>query len=274
VDRGQPLTPRGAAPAAWRLGLPSLRGTLNGIIGFVMLVGAWWGAVVLFDMRPVILPSPLAVGHELLRLFASPDFARDVSTSLVEVAWGYALGAVTGIASGAAIAQFRSVRNFLEPQIELFRFVIPFSLVPLVVVWFGVSSIGKIFVVWYACYFVIAINTAAGIANVDPLILKAGRMVGVTGAKLTLQVVLPAALPRVMTGLQLALASAWISVIAAEYVGAQAGLGYFITNAQLGLETTKVLAGMIVIGAIGALFSVVLSAIGRWLTPHEPAAGW
>src|SRR5262249_33239514 len=140
VDRREPLS-RGAAPAAWRLGLPSLRGILNGVIGFVMLIGAWWGAVALFDMRPVILPSPLAVGRELLRLFGSPAFARDLTTSLVEVAWGYALGTVSGIASGAAIAQFRGIRNFLEPQIELFRFVIPFSLVPLVVVWFGVASI-------------------------------------------------------------------------------------------------------------------------------------
>lgn len=133
------------------------------------------------------------------------------------------------------------------------------------------SSIGKVFVVAYACYFVVAINTASAIAEIDPLVLKAASMLGITGWHSLVQVVLPAALPRILTGLQVALAAAWVSVVAAEYVGASAGLGYLITNAQSGLETAKVLAGMIVIGAVGSLLSLAVTMARRVLVPY--AAG-
>ena len=254
--------------------LPSPGGAGSAVLGFLILLAVWSAAQTLFQVRPVILPSPAAVWRALREMAASGSLGEDILTSLVELGWGFLVGAALGLLSGIALARSLRLRAYLEPLVETFRFIVPFSLVPLVVVWFGVSIAGKIFVVAYACYFVVAINTAAAIQGVDPLLLKAAGMLGLTGRRLLIQVVLPAALPRILTGLQLALAYAWVSVIAAEYVGSSAGLGYLITNAQSGLETAKVMAGMVVIGVLGICFSQLLTLVRRIAVPYAASSGW
>lgn len=243
-------------------------------LGFVLLIALWWFATDVLGTRPVILPAPEAVARALLVLAADPSFHHDIATSLTELAGGLALGTVLGVLIGVALARHEILGAFLEPMVESFRFIVPFSLVPLVVVWFGVAPIGKIFVVAYACVFVMALSTAAAIGEIDPLLLKAASMLGLRGARLLRRVILPAAMPRLLTGFQLAIAAAWVAVVAAEYVGAQAGLGMFIVNAQSGLETTLVMAGMAVIGLIGLALSLVVSALRRLLVPHEAGGGW
>ncbi|MGN6766637.1 MAG: ABC transporter permease [Rhizobiaceae bacterium] len=254
--------------------LPSPGGAASALLGFVILVAIWWGTTAIFDTRPVILPSPPAVGRSLAEMVSTGSLGIDVTTSLTELFWGFLIGTALGLATGFALARSAALGAFLDPIVESFRFILPFSMVPLLVVWFGVSIIGKIFVVAYACYFVVAINTAAAIASVDPLTLKAARMLGISGSRMLLRVVLPAALPRILTGLQVAIAYAWVSVIAAEYIGAQAGLGYMITNAQAGLETDKVIAGMVVIGVIGLALSQAVALLRRLSIPYQRSSGW
>lgn len=251
-----------------------LQRTGSAALGFALLIALWWLATDVLGTRPVILPAPEAVARALAVLARDPSFHHDITTSLMELAGGLALGTTLGTLIGTALARHAVLAAFLEPLVESFRFIVPFSLVPLVVVWFGVAPIGKIFVVAYACVFVMALSTAAAISEVDPLLLKAGSMLGLRGVRLLLRVILPAALPRLLTGFQLAIAVAWIAVIAAEYVGAQAGLGVFIVTAQSGLETTQVMAGMAVIGLIGLVLSLAVSLLRRLLVPHEPGSGW
>jgi ABC-type nitrate/sulfonate/bicarbonate transport system permease component len=254
--------------------LPSPGGAASALLGFVILLAVWWGTTAIFQTRPVILPSPPAVWHSLAEMVSSGSLGTDITTSLVELAWGFLIGTALGLVTGFALARSAALAAFLEPIVEGFRFILPFSMVPLLVVWFGVSIAGKIFVVAYACYFVVAINTAAAVQGVDPLLLKAARMIGCSGPGLMLRVILPAALPRILTGLQVALAYAWVSVIAAEYIGAQSGLGYMITNAQTGLETDKVIAGMVVIGAVGLVLSQIVALVRRATIPYQATSGW
>ncbi len=251
-----------------------LHRAVSAALGFVLLIALWWAATDLLGTRPVILPAPEAVAKALLALAADPSFHHDIATSLVELAGGLALGTILGVAIGVALARSPVLGAFLEPMVETFRFIVPFSLVPLVVVWFGVAPIGKIFVVAYACVFVMALSTAAAITEIDPLLLKAAAMLRLRGWRLLRRVILPAAMPRLLTGFQLAIAAAWVAVVAAEYVGAQAGLGMFIVTAQSGLETTQVIAGMAVIGIIGLALSLAVSALRRLLIPHEAEGGW
>jgi len=254
--------------------LPSPGGAASAVLGFLILLAVWWGTSLIFHTRAVILPSPPAVWRALTEMAAAGALGLDVRTSLVELFWGFLVGTALGLATGMALARSRGAAAFLEPIVETFRFILPFSMVPLLVVWFGTSILGKIFVVAYACYFVVAINTAAAIVEIDPLILKAARMLGYSGSRLLLRVIVPAALPRILTGLQVAIAYAWVSVIAAEYIGAQAGLGYMITNAQTGLETDKVIAGMVIIGAVGLILSQGVALLRRLTVPYRSSAGW
>lgn len=254
--------------------LPLAGGGASAILGFVILLAVWWGTCTFFHVRGVILPSPEAVWHALVAMAADGSLARNMLASLTELFWGFLLGSLAGVASGIAIASSRGLRAFLDPIVESFRFVVPFSLAPLVVVWFGVSITGKIFVVTYACYFVVTINTAAALSGIDPLVLKAAAMLGITGWRLVATVMLPAALPRILTGLQVALAYAWVSVVAAEYVGAEQGLGYLITNAQSGLETATVLAGMVIIGILGFALSQLIALVWRLAVPYAGRVTW
>lgn len=261
---------RSQSRLAWMLPAPG--GGASALVGFAILLAVWWAASAMFVVRAVILPSPAAVFQALADMILSGSLAEDIETSLVELLWGFLIGALAGLVTGVAIARSRELQAFAEPILETFRFIVPFSLVPLVIVWFGVTLTGKVLVVAYACYFVMVVNTEAAIRGVDPLIMKAAAILGLTGWRLLLTVVLPAALPRVLTGLQVALAYAWVSVIAAEYVGANAGLGYLITNAQSGLETAKMMAGMIVIGGLGLAFSRAIALLRRVLVPYMTSA--
>ena len=250
------------------------RRALGTVISLGLILAVWWLAVTALHTRPVILPGPDRVFTQLVRLIPTAEFATDLLTSLQELVAGFVLGSAAGIATGLAIARIRLVKDVAGPIVEALRFVVPFSLVPLVLVWFGVSLVGKVFIVAYACYFVMVVNTAAAVANIDPLLLKAASMVGLRGPALAWRVILPAALPRILIGLQAALAFGWVSVIAAEYVGATAGIGYLITNAQSGLETDKVMAGMVVIGVIGSACTAAMSFLHSRLVPYDGGRSW
>lgn len=251
------------------------RSPLGIVVSLTGILVLWWLSVLLFHPRPVILPGPDRVLAELWAIIPTVSFATDLLTSLRELVLGFAIGSSAGLVTGLLIARNKSIRVVVGPILDGLRFVVPFSLVPLVVVWFGISLTGKVFVVAYACYFVVVVNTAAAINNIDPLLLKAAAMLGLRGSRLAWQVILPAALPRILVGLQAALGFGWVSVIAAEYVGANAGIGYYITNAQSGLETDKVLAGMVIIGVIGSCCSAALAVLQRRAvgyqarTPHK-----
>lgn len=252
----------------------SVQVLLLGAAGFLALLGLWWGSVLLFHPRTLILPSPRQVADQLSQLWNNGLLTKDLATSLEEFASGFAIGVASGVSVGVLMSRSRVLMGFFSPLVELFRVVIPFSLVPLAVVWFGLSMTGKVFIVWYACFFVIVVNTLNGIQNVDPLILKAGRMLGWQGRALALRAVVPAALPRIFAGIQLAVAYGWVSVIAAEYIGSSSGLGYLITNAQQSLATSTVMAGMVVIGVVGVVLSTLTSLMERTFIPYRTRSGW
>lgn len=257
-----------------RLGGDRLWQAVLGVGGLVIALAVWWGAVKTFHTRAIILPAPQAVAEQIYRLWASGELLSDLETSLVEFLIGFVPGVALGVAMGAAMARSVTVSRFLSAPVEIFRVIIPFSLVPLVVVWFGIGIFGKVFVVWYATIFVIIINTYNGMRNVDPQLLRVGKMLGYSAHAITWRIVLPSALPRVLAGIQVAVSLAWVSVIAAEYIGANSGLGYLITTAQQNLATATVMAGMVVIGGVGAVLSILISLLERTLVPYREKAGW
>ena len=180
--------------------------------------------------------------------------------------FGYALALVTALVASAIFVLVPIVHRALWNEIELLRFVIPFSWIPLAVLWFSTSMTGKIFVVWYAVFFTVILSAYDGLASVDALYLKAGRMLRLPLWRQMIQIRLRAALPRLLSGAMVGVGVGWISVIAAEYVGSENGLGVFITNAQQTLDTKSVIAAMVVIGVIGALLSLLARVVSTRLS--------
>lgn len=224
-------------------------------LGFAILIGLWYVVVVAFGLSSLVLPLPTQVLTTIASLARTNGYWRDIVVSLEEFIVGFVSGSLLGIAAGLALGISRPARLVGQPIADMLRFVVPFSLIPLVVAWFGFSPIGKIFLVAWAVLFVMMVSTTRAVDQIDPLLLKAAHMLHLGHGLRTRRVVIPAALPKILVGLRVSIGIAWVSVIAAEYLGSTAGLGYMITNAQTSLETNVILAGMITIGVIGAALS-------------------
>jgi len=164
---------------------------------------------------------------------------------------------------GMALARSTFFRDVLAPTLESFRFVIPFAWIPIASLWFGLHESGKIFITWYAAFFVIAFQTEAGFRQVDERLIKAARTLGAGSRALLQKVYVPAAAPLIVTGLRLGLSFAWISILAAELVNAKAGIGYFTMNAADFFRSDQAFAAMAVIGVIGFLMDRAFRILER-----------
>ena len=187
----------------------------------------------------------------------------DLWVSLVEFAVGYVIGCVLGVVIGMVMAERASVRMALAPVVEALRFIVPFAWIPLTILWFGTSFTGKIVLVSYAVFFVMVVSTMQTVQKLDGTLTNVATMLGMGRWRLAFAVHLRAAAPALASAAKAAAAVGWIAVVAAEYVGASRGLGVLITNAATSLDTATVIAGMVVIGLVGAAVSLLIDWVSR-----------
>lgn len=238
-----------------RIGLP--------VVGGILLVAVWELTVMINDLDAIVMPRPWEVAQALVGLVGSSEFWHDVGVSLYEFVTGYALGVVLGVAVGLLMGEKRVFRMAVHPVVESLRFIVPFAWIPLVVLWFGTSMVGKTLLVAYAVFFVMVVSTTRTIEQLDSTLSRVGIMLGMSRWRLALAVHLRAAAPSLASAARAAAAIGWIAVVAAEYIGANAGLGVLIINAATALETDVVIAGMIVIGLIGAGVSALIGWVSH-----------
>jgi ABC-type nitrate/sulfonate/bicarbonate transport system permease component len=252
-----------------RLRLHPLGGALLGVLGVALVLLLPWQLAVAFGARPVILPAISAVAERFVALTQAHVLGPATLVSLARVNAGFALAAATAVPLGLLLGRDDRLLAATETLIESFRFVVPFAWIPIAILWFGTSEAGKLFIIWYAAFFIILLQTIAGVRGVDADLVKAARSLGASGAAIFRKVVVPAALPAIITGFKIGFATSWISLLAAEMVASRAGLGYLVMDAREFLETDTVIAGMAVIGAIGALYSGLFTLVQRRLLRHR-----
>jgi len=233
------------------------------LVGVACVLAIWQATLVAYRLPAIVLPSPLAVAKTLVDLVQTSAFWRDVGVSLFEFFAGYAIGVVLGLFVGMLMGEARRFRMAAAPVVESLRFVVPFAWIPLTILWFGTSYVGKILLVAYAVFFVMVVSAARAVAQVEPTLSRVGTMLGMSRWRLAWQVHLRAAAPTLASAARAAAAIGWIAVVAAEYVGASAGLGLMITNAATSLATSVVIGGMVVIGVIGAGVSAGIGVLAR-----------
>ena len=233
------------------------------LAGVCIVLVVWQATVVMYRLPLIVLPPPWDVALALAQLVGTYAFWRDVGVSLYEFASGYAIGVAFGVAIGLAIGESRTFRLAATPVVESLRFIVPFAWIPLTILWFGTSYTGKIALVAYAVFFVMVVSTARAVAAVDPTLSRVGTALGMGRWRLAWSVHVRAAAPTIASAARAAAALGWIAVVAAEYIGASAGLGLMITNAASSLATPVVIAGMIVIGLIGAGVSALIGWLAR-----------
>src|SRR5579871_4060073 len=236
---------------------------LLGLTGVLLLMLLPWTIAVAMGVRPILLPPIQTVVHTAALLLVGGDLLKAALVSLARVNGRFALALITAVPAGILLGRYRLLYVAVEPVVESFRFVIPFAWIPLAILWFGTAETGKLFIIWYAGFFVLLLPTISAVQSVDRDLVKAARTLGAGEFAIFRKVVLPAILPELVTAMRVAFAICWISILAAELVASRAGLGYLISDARELLQTDVVIAGMILIGCIGAFYNGLFSWLER-----------
>jgi NitT/TauT family transport system permease protein len=238
-------------------------------VAFLLL---WQFGPTLFASKQirVFLPPLHENLQALFRLIQDGQLQTHLSASLTRSIIGFGIALITAIPLGLLIAWYRSVAQPLTPLLELFRNTAALALLPVFTLLLGIGEITKISIVAYASFFPILLNTIAGARNVDPLLIRAARTLGLTSQQLFAKVILPSAVPTIFTGIRMAGTASILVLIAAEMVGAKAGLGYLIINAQSSFQITDMYAGILTTSIVGVTVNYGLVRLerhfSRWRT--------
>jgi NitT/TauT family transport system permease protein len=254
-----------------RRAVPTARPRLRGLLGTAVIrSAAVVGLIAIWETFPrlglvdrVFLPPLSEVLDAWWALARSGDLATHAEASLTRTVAGFALAVAVAIPLGLLIGGSRRVSDVLSPVLEIFRNTAVLALLPVFVLILGIGETSKIAIVLYACSWPILLNTINGVRTVDPLLIRSARSMGLSGPRLFAKVVLPAAAPTIFTGIRLAGAVSILVLIAAEMVGAKAGLGYLINYAQFNFAIPDMYAGIITISAIGVALNYGLIRLER-----------
>jgi NitT/TauT family transport system permease protein len=230
------------------------------------IVIALWHFAVMFTGTK-IFPSPLAVALGLRQL---PHLGAYTLDSLFRVGSGYGAAVLLGVPIGLLLGWFSGAARAANPLIQMLRPISPLAWMPLAVIWFGVSNLAPIFLIFLASFFPVVVATMNGVRNIPPVYVQAGRNFGLSTPALIMRVIFPAVLPRILVGLRIAFGVAWLVLVAAEMIAVDSGLGYLIIDARnAGKRYDLVVGGMLLIGVIGLLLDSLIR-----LTERMRFVGW
>ncbi|MGV9348448.1 ABC transporter permease [Streptomyces spiralis] len=212
------------------------------------------------------LPTPPEVVSRAGTLIDNGTLGKDVVASLTRVLIGFALGTAVAVPVGFLMGWYGVLRSLIEPWIQFFRTIPPLAIIPLAVVVMGIDETPKIFVIFLAAFLACVISTFQGVVDVDRTLINAARVLGARDAVIFARVVVPASTPFILVGMRVGLGSAWATLVAAELVAAQQGLGYRMQNAELYYDLPTIFVGLISIGILGLLMDRILLLAERKLT--------
>ncbi|MFF0537409.1 ABC transporter permease [Streptomyces coelicoflavus] len=241
-----------------RRGLPLALNAVSVALGIAL----WWALA----SAGFKLPTPPEVVSRAGTLISDGTLADDALASLTRVLIGFALGTAVAVPVGFLMGWYGILRGLIEPWIQFFRTIPPLAIIPLAVVAMGIDETPKIFVIFLAAFLACVISTFQGVVNVDRTLINAARVLGAGDATIFARVVVPASTPFILVGMRVGLGSAWATLVAAELIAAQEGLGYRMQNAQLYYDLPTIFVGLISIGILGLLMDRVLLLAERRLT--------
>ena len=263
---GQPVFGGAAVRGGWPT-LPSPR-RLTGLVVPVLLLALWQVVVNLGVYSRSQLPAPLDVVAALRELADIGLLWPNVSASLERVAVGFAVGGLAATLVGLVVGLSRQAEALLAPTLQAIRAVPSLAWVPLLILWLGIGEGPKLTLIAIGAFFPVYTALVAGIRQIDRKLIEVGRAYGLRGASLAREVLLPAALPSLLTGLRLGLAQAWLFLVAAELIAASAGLGFLLTDAQNTGRADIIVLSIILLALIGkgsdGLLALAERRLLRW----------
>ncbi|XQE65136.1 taurine ABC transporter permease TauC [Pseudomonas sp. P3C3] len=242
-----------------------------GLLSIGTLIWTWWAVTAAGLIEPLFLPSPQAVlerGWKLLTEgYLDASLWQHLGASLGRIGLALVFAVLTAIPLGIAIGRSRRVRGLIDPLIEFYRPIPPLAYLPLIVIWCGIGELSKVLLIYLAIFAPIVIATATGVRSADPAKLRAAQALGATPAQLVRHVILPSALPDILTGIRIGLGVGWSTLVAAELIAAQRGLGFMVQSAAQFLVTDVVILGILLIAVIAFALELGLRALQRKLVP-------
>lgn len=238
-----------------------------GAVGTAAVIALWESAARTGLVDPSVFPSPsLAIAAAAGRLTAQ-QLGENLSWSLLRVFSGFAMGALAGVVMGILAGWYRRLGMIVSPLVELLRPISPLAWIPLAIIWFGLGEPSKFFIIFLGAFFPVVTAAYQGMRGIDPMLLRAGQTMGLSGVPLLLRVAIPAASPDLATGLRIGWGLSFGVLVAAELVAADKGLGYMIISERnTGGSVGVIIVGILLIGALNLLTDGVIGiAIRRWV---------
>jgi ABC-type nitrate/sulfonate/bicarbonate transport system permease component len=268
----EPRTPQ--APPERIPGQPGRLARYEGVlIGgcAVLLFIAIWQIIAFRRLMPeLFLPGPTDIGAAFGGYVAKGQIWNDLWVSGQELVLGFLLAIVVGLPLGLAIGWYRRVSMALDPFVTFFNAIPRVSLTPLLIIWFGIGINSKLAVVFLGAVFAILINTAVGVRNLDPALVRAARSFGASDLQLFRTVVLPGTVPNILAGFRLGLGHALTGVVVAELIAAQAGIGLMMATAGATFQTSRVFVGLVIIAITGVVITFAFSQVEKRFQSWKP----
>ena len=235
------------------------------LISFAVAMLVWY-IMSIIPQTSRAFPNVVVTIQGLMTMVERGVFWQDLSSSLISVAMGYAIGFVIALPVAILMAWYVPVRNILEPWIQFIRNIPPLAYVPLIVICAGVGRLPQVIVITIACFLIMCVTIYQGVINVDETLIKAARVLGAKNRDIFVRVLAPATLPFILTAIRLGASVALTTIIAAESAGSRFGLGMRIRALSSNFENAPMLAYVIVLGIIGILLEKGIRFLEKKLT--------
>jgi taurine transport system permease protein len=242
-------------------------------ISGALLIGFWALATWLGWIKPLFLPSPWAIVQKFMDIavngFADTSLWKHIGISVARVFGALLLACALAIPIGLAMGMSRIMRGVFDPPLEFYRPVPPLAYLPLMIVWFGIGELSKVLLIFLAIFAPVAIGTRSGVRSAAIEQIHAAYSLGASRWQVLWQVILPAALPEIITAVRIGMGVGWTTLVAAEMVAATNGIGFMVLSASEFLQTSTVILGIVIIAAIAYAFDQVMRMLEHRLVPWK-----
>jgi ABC-type nitrate/sulfonate/bicarbonate transport system permease component len=217
----------------------------------LLITCAVWQFLSTFVFNPFLIPPPVVVVKAAIPMLLSGEIFADAFISMVRVLVGFAAGSVAGVLMGVLLGRVRLLHDLLDPIIELLRYLSPTAMIPIAVIWFGIGELSKYFLIFWGTFFIVLINTTAGVWRAPIARQRAVECLGASKLQIFIFVAIPSAVPYIVTGMRVAMASSFMSIIPAEILAADSGIGYLLQKSSMLLQTDRIFVALLTICLLG-----------------------
>jgi taurine transport system permease protein len=243
------------------------------IVTIAALLVLWFVVTNLGLVKPLFLPSPQAVWEQFIAYATGTANDKPLwehfTASMFRVFTAFALACVTAIPVGIAMGMSRVARGVFDPPIEFYRPLPPLAYLPLIIIWFGIDELPKVLLIFLSCFAPLALAARSGMRSASQEQINAAYSMGATYGQVIRHVILPSALPDILVGMRIAVGFGWTTLVAAEMVAANTGLGQMVLNASNFLRTDIVIMGIVVIGLVAYAFDLLMRWVEKRLVPWK-----